>query len=55
MNKRAFFDLSENVDLVIADGRIVRAAGKFISIDQDLIMAELKESNAQLATFADPT
>jgi 5-methylthioadenosine/S-adenosylhomocysteine deaminase len=44
----------QNVDLVVADGRIMRAGGKFTSIDQDRIMAELKESNARLAVFANP-
>jgi 5-methylthioadenosine/S-adenosylhomocysteine deaminase len=43
----------QNVDVVIADGRIVRAGGQFTSIDQGRIMAELKESNARLAAFAD--
>jgi 5-methylthioadenosine/S-adenosylhomocysteine deaminase len=45
----------QNVDLVVADGRILRAGGKFTSIDQDRIMAELNESNKRLAAFADPT
>ncbi|AMN44371.1 amidohydrolase family protein [Rhodoplanes sp. Z2-YC6860] len=45
----------QNVDLVVADGRIMRAGGKFTSIDQDRIMAELQVSNKRLAAFADPT
>ena len=44
----------QNVDLVVADGRIMRAGGKFTSIDQDRIMAELQVSNKRLAAFADP-
>jgi cytosine/adenosine deaminase-related metal-dependent hydrolase len=43
-----------NVDMVVADGRIMRSGGKFTSIDGDRIMAEVSESNARLAQFANP-
>jgi cytosine/adenosine deaminase-related metal-dependent hydrolase len=44
----------QNVDLVIADGRVMRSGGKFTTIDQDRIMREVEESNARLAAFANP-
>ena len=44
----------QNIDLVVADGRIMRSGGKFTSIDQELIMRELSESNVRLAAFAAP-
>ncbi|MBX9843395.1 MAG: amidohydrolase family protein [Xanthobacteraceae bacterium] len=44
----------QNIDLVVADGRIMRSGGKFTSIDQDRIMSEITESNARLAAFASP-
>jgi 5-methylthioadenosine/S-adenosylhomocysteine deaminase len=44
----------QNVDLVVADGRIMRVGGKFTSIDQAQIMAQVAESNARLAAFANP-
>jgi 5-methylthioadenosine/S-adenosylhomocysteine deaminase len=44
----------QNVDLVVADGRIMRSGGKFTSIDHEKIVAELAESNARLGAFADP-
>lgn len=44
----------QNVDLVVVDGRVMRAGGKFTSIDQGRIMAELTESNERLAAFANP-
>lgn len=44
----------QNIDLVIADGRVMRSGGKFTSIDQDQIMREMAESNARLAAFANP-
>ena len=44
----------QNIDLVVADGRIMRVGGKFTSIDQAQIMAQVAESNARLAAFANP-
>jgi cytosine/adenosine deaminase-related metal-dependent hydrolase len=44
----------QNVDLVVADGRFMRSEGKFATIDEDKIKAELVESNARLAAFANP-
>ena len=48
------FATPQNVDLVVVDGRIMRFAGKFTSIDQGRIARELAESNARLAAFANP-
>ena len=46
--------MQRNVDLVVADGRFMRSEGKFATIDEDKIKAELVESNARLAAFANP-
>jgi 5-methylthioadenosine/S-adenosylhomocysteine deaminase len=41
-----------NIDLVVADGRIMRSDGRFTSIDQAKIERQSAESNARLAAFA---
>ncbi len=44
----------QNIDLVVADGRIMREGGKFTSIDQRRILADVTETNTRLAAFAKP-
>lgn len=44
-----------NVALVMADGRILAQDGKLNGIDHGKIMHEVRETNARLAAFADPS